>query len=515
MELRELTALELGAAIKRGEVSVKEAVQAALDAVSAQNGDLNAFITVTAQRALDRAERLQAGARDAQSPLYGVPMAIKDNICTRGVKTSCASKILGDFAPPYDAAVVDKLAQAGAVSLGKLNMDEFAMGSTSETSFYGPVKNPWDRSRVPGGSSGGGAAAVAAGMGWYAVASDTGGSIRQPASYCGVTGMKPTYGTVSRYGLVAYASSLDQIGPLCKDAADCAAILDILQGKDRRDGTSLDGNYGHLLAGLTGNVRGLKIGLPVDCFGDGLDGEVKAAVLAAADVLKSRGAEIIELFFPVMEYVVPTYYIIAAAEASSNLARFDGVKYGWRAEEYDGLADLYRKTRTQGFGAEVKRRILLGTFVLSAGYYDAYYKKALQAKAVIKDAFDRAFGRCDLLLTPVAPNTAPRLGGSLSDPLQMYLSDIYTVSVNLAGLPGLSIPCGFDSKGLPIGAQLIGPHFGESTLLNAAHAFQLDTDYHKRRPGDGSACRGAHCAPNQTNRGAQTVGTVRKGGGRP
>ena len=485
MKLRELTALELGAAIKLGEVSVKEAAQAALDAVSAQDGALNAFITVTAGGALEQAEKLQAGVKDAQSPLYGVPMAIKDNIATRGVKTSCASKILGDFAPPYNAAVVDRLAQAGAVSLGKLNMDEFAMGSTSETSFYGPVKNPWDLGCVPGGSSGGAAAAVAAGMGWYAIGSDTGGSIRQPASYCGVTGMKPTYGAVSRYGLIAYASSLDQIGPLCRDAADCAAILDVLMGKDPRDGTSLDGRYGGLLASLTGDVRGLKIGLPVDCYGDGLDSEVRDAVLAVADVLKSRGAEVVELPFSVMEYVVPAYYIIAAAEASSNLSRFDGVKYGWRAEGYEGLADLYRKTRTQGFGSEVKRRILLGTFVLSSGYYDAYYKKALQVKALIKDAFDKAFQQCDLLLTPVAPATAPRLGESLSDPLQMYLSDVYTVSVNLAGLPGLSMPCGFDAKGLPIGAQLIGPHFGEGVLLDAAHAFQLDTDYHKRTPKGG------------------------------
>ena len=485
MELTKLTALELGAAIKKGEVSVKEATQAALDAAAAQDGALNAFITVTGEQALERAEALQPGVKDTQSPLYGVPMAVKDNICTRGVKTSCASKILGDFAPPYDAAVVDTLAQAGAVSLGKLNMDEFAMGSTSETSFYGPVKNPWDLGRVPGGSSGGAAVAVAAGMGWYAIGSDTGGSIRQPASYCGVTGMKPTYGTVSRYGLIAYASSLDQIGPLCRDAADCAAILDVLQGKDAKDGTSLDGRYGRLLDGLTGDVKGLKIGLPVDCYGDGLDREVKSAVLAVADVLKARGAQVVELSFPVMEYVVPAYYIIAAAEASSNLSRFDGVKYGWRAGEYEGLTDLYRKTRTQGFGAEVKRRILLGTFVLSSGYYDAYYKKALQVKALIKEAFDKAFRQCDLLLTPVAPTTAPKLGESLSDPLQMYLSDIYTVSVNLAGLPGLSMPCGFDGKGLPIGAQLIGSHFGEGVLLNAAHAFQQGTDYHKRTPEGG------------------------------
>ena len=399
-------------------------------------------------------------------------MAIKDNICTRGIKTSCASKILGDFAPPYDAAVVERLARAGAVSLGKLNMDEFAMGSTSETSFYGPVKNPWDLERVPGGSSGGAAAAVAAGMGWYAIGSDTGGSIRQPASYCGVTGIKPTYGTVSRYGLIAYASSLDQIGPLCRDAADCAAVLDAVMARDPRDATSLDGDYGRLLEGLTGDIREMKIGLPGECFGAGLDGEVRDAVLGAAQVLKDRGAEVVELSFPVLEYAVPAYYIIAAAEASSNLARFDGVKYGWRAQGYDGLEDLYRKTRTQGFGAEVKRRILLGAFVLSSGYYDAYYLKALKVKALIKKAFDEAFQKYDVILGPVAPTTAPKLGESLKDPIKMYLGDIYTISVNLAGLPALSVPCGMDQKGLPIGAQLIGDCFLEKKILQAAYAYE-------------------------------------------
>ena len=361
------------------------------------------------------------------------------------------------------------------------------MGSTTETSCYGPTRNPWDRARVPGGSSGGAAAAVAEGDCWYAIGSDTGGSIRQPAAYCGVTGMKPTYGAVSRYGLIAYASSLDQMGPLARDAADCAAVLDAVMGKDPRDGTSLDVPTGGLLAGLTGDVRGMKVGIPADCFGDGLDPAVRRGVLQAAQVLKARGAELVEFDFPVMQYVIPTYYIIAAAEASSNLSRFDGVKYGWRAEGYEDLTDLYCRTRTQGFGAEVKRRILLGSFVLSAGYYDAYYKKALQVKGLIKKAFDQAFTQCDVMLTPVAPTTAPKLGESLSDPLQMYLSDIYTVSVNLAGLPGLSMPCGFDEKGLPIGCQLIGPPLGEAKVLNAAHAFQLDTDYHKRRPGQGQA----------------------------
>ena len=482
-EILNLTALQLGAAIRKGEVSPVEAARAALERIEATRSD-NAFVALTADAALQRAEDVgkKIAAGELTGPLAGVPLGIKDNICTKGVSTTCASKILTGFEPPYDATLVEKLDTLGAISLGKLNMDEFAMGSTTETSFYGPTHNPWDAGRVPGGSSGGAAAAVAARSCWYAIGSDTGGSIRQPAAYCGVTGIKPTYGTVSRYGLIAYASSLDQMGPLARDAADCAAVLDAVMGKDPRDGTSLDVPAGGLLAGLTGDVRGMKIGIPADCFGDGLDPEVKKGVLAVADVLKARGAEIVEFTFPVMEYVVPTYYIIAAAEASSNLSRFDGVKYGWRAESFEDLTDLYSKTRTEGFGAEVKRRILLGTFVLSSGYYDAYYKKALQVKGLIKQAFDDAFGKCDLMLTPVAPTTAPRIGESLSDPLQMYLSDIYTVSVNLAGLPGLSMPCGFDSKGMPIGAQLIGPALGEAKVLNAAHAFQLDTEYHKQSP---------------------------------
>ncbi|WP_186566117.1 Asp-tRNA(Asn)/Glu-tRNA(Gln) amidotransferase subunit GatA [Lawsonibacter celer] len=476
MDLCQLTALELAEKLKSGQVTQADAIAAAQARIAAAQPENNAFVTV--------ADEVSPTAGLSASPLAGVPMAYKDNICTKGVKTSCASKILGDFKPPYDATIVERLRAAGAVSLGKLNMDEFAMGSTSETSFYGPVKNPWDLSRVPGGSSGGAAAAVAAGEVWYAIGSDTGGSIRQPAAYCGVTGMKPTYGTVSRYGLIAYASSLDQMGPIARSAADCAAVLDLIQGRDPRDGTSLDAPAGGLLAGLTGDIRGRRVGIPADCFGDGLDGEVRRAVLAAADVLRARGAVVEEFPLPVIRYAVPAYYIIACAEASSNLSRFDGVKYGWRAEHYEDLTELYTKTRTEGFGSEVKRRILLGTFVLSTGYYDAYYKKALQVKAVIKSAFDEAFQKYDLLLTPVAPTTAPKLGESLSDPLQMYLSDIYTVSVNLAGLPGISVPCGFDAKGMPIGAQLIGPALGDGVVLNAAHAFQLETDYHKKAPAE-------------------------------
>lgn len=480
MSLFDLTALELGRAIRSGEVSPEEAAKAALEAIAAKQPENNAYITVLEERALARAKAL--GAKLPDHPLAGVPAGVKDNICTLGIKTSCASKILGEFAPPYNATVMERFEAAGGVMLGKLNMDEFAMGSTTETSFYGAAKNPWDLGRVPGGSSGGAAAAVAAGECWYALGSDTGGSIRQPASYCGVTGMKPTYGTVSRYGLIAYASSLDQIGPLARSAEDCAAVLDLIQGRDERDGTSLDVPAGGLLANLKTGLTGMKIGIPVDCYGEGLDPEVRERVLAVAEVLKARGAEVEECTLPVMEYVVPTYYIIAAAEASSNLSRFDGVKYGWRAEGYEDLTDLYCKTRTEGFGREVQRRILLGTFVLSTGYYDAYYKKALQVKAVIKQAFDEAFSKYDLLLTPVAPTTAPKLGESLDNPLQMYLSDIYTVSVNLAGLPAISMPCGFDGKGMPVGAQLIGAPLMEQKVLNAAHAYQQDTDYHKQTP---------------------------------
>ena len=475
-----LSALQLGRAIRSGEFSIPEVTQMALNAAGQDPN--NSFITLNAEQAMTRAEGLQRNRKEAESPLYGVPTALKDNICTRGVRTTCASRMLGEFIPPYCASVVELLAHAGTVSIGKTNMDEFAMGSTGETSFYGPVTNPWDSTCSAGGSSSGSAAAVAAGIVPFALGSDTGGSVRQPAAHCGLTGIKPTYGTVSRYGLIAHASSLDQIGPLCRDAADCAAVLDTIQMYDRHDSTSVQASCGNLLNGLNGDVRGLKVGLPVECFGDGLNAEVRRAVLSVAELLTSRGAIVKEFSFSSLSYVVPAYYIIACAEASSNLARYDGVKYGFRAKDYADLDELYRKTRTEGFGSEVKRRILLGTFVLSAGYYDAYYSKALQAKAMIQNEFQCAFQSFDLLLTPVTPTTAPKLN-SLTDPLQMYLGDIYTVAVNLAGLPALSMPCSFDQNGLPIGAQLIGPHFREQVVLNAAHAFQSETDFHARRCG--------------------------------
>jgi len=477
--LLDLTALELGAAIRAGEVTVPEAVRAAL----AVFGSGNAFITLDAQRAVDRAEELQRQVKGARSPVFGVPMALKDNICTAGLPTTCASVMLKGFYSPYDASVTELLRSAGTVCIGKTNMDEFGMGSTCETSAFGPVLNPWSPDRAAGGSSGGSAAAVARGGCWFALGSDTGGSVRLPAAWCGLTGIKPTYGTVSRYGLVAYASSFDQIGPICRDAADCAAVLDEIQGRDLRDSTSLPGDYGHLLNGLTGDIRGMRVGLPVQCFGDGLDDEVGKKVLAVADVLRERGAVVEECQLPGLEYAVSAYYVMACAQASSNLARYDGVRYGGREENCESLEELYVSSRTRGFGSEVKRRILLGTFVLSAGYYDAYYKKALSACGKIKNEFKALFERYDLLLTPVAPGPAPKLRESLNDPARMYLGDIYTVCANLAGLPALSMPCGMHSCGVPVGAQLIGPAFGEERILNVAYAYQQETDYHRKHPG--------------------------------
>lgn len=485
MNLTHLTALELGRAIASGDVTIPQATKAALEEITRRDQRLNSCITVLEEQAMERAETLQKGLKSGLSPLYGVPLLLKDNLCTQGVPTTCGSRLLEGYVPPYNATVVEKVQNAGGVCLGKGNLDEFAMGSTTETSYFGPTRNPWDESRVPGGSSGGCAAGVAAGFAWYALGSDTGGSIRQPAGYCGLTGLKPTYGTVSRYGLVAYASSLDQVGPLCRDAADCAAVLDLIQGKDRRDSTTVDGNYGGLLASLNGDIRGLRVGLPVECFGEGLGPQVAQRVQEVAQVLQHRGAVLTEVSIPELKQVIGAYYVLASAEASSNLARYDGVKYGFRAEKYKNLTQMYENTRSQGFGKEAKLRILLGTFVLSAGYYEAYYKKALAVKYQVSQGLERAFAACDVLLTPVTPNTAPKLGESFADPMKMYLSDLYTVPANLAGLPALSMPCGVDEQGLPVGAQLMGPRFGEQVLLNTAHAYQQETDYHKRVPRGG------------------------------
>ena len=479
MSLMNLTAVELGKKIKSKEVTVVEATKAALDAIDAKEEKVNSFVTVDREGALKRAEEVQKLIDDGKldGPLAGVPVAVKDNMCTEGMLTTCSSKILGNFVPTFTSEAVINLEKAGAVILGKTNMDEFAMGSTTETSAYGETKNPWNLEHVPGGSSGGSCAAVAAEECFYALGSDTGGSIRQPSSFCGVTGIKPTYGTVSRYGLIAYGSSLDQIGPVAKDVTDCATILEVIASHDEKDSTSVKRDDLDFTSALVDDVKGMKIGIPKDYFGEGLDSEVKDAVLNAAKVLEQKGAIVEEFDLSLVEYAIPAYYVIACAEASSNLARFDGVKYGYRTEEYDGLHNMYKKSRSEGFGAEVKRRIMLGSFVLSSGYYDAYYLKALRTKALIKKAFDDAFAKYDVILGPAAPTTAPKLGESLSDPLKMYLGDIYTISVNLAGLPGITVPCGMDSNGLPIGLQLIGDCFKEKNIIRAAYSFEQTREF--------------------------------------
>lgn len=479
MSLMSLTAVRLGEKIKNKEVSVLEAVQAALDAIEAKEAEVGSFVTVDREGALKRAAEVQEliDKGEIESPVAGVPVAVKDNMCTKGLLTTCSSKILGNYIPMYTAEAVLNLEKAGAVIVGKTNMDEFAMGSTTETSAFGATKNPWNTGNVPGGSSGGSCAAVAAEECPYALGSDTGGSIRQPSAFCGVTGIKPTYGTVSRYGLIAYGSSLDQIGPVAKDVTDCATILEIISSYDSKDSTSVKREDYNFTSALTDDVKGMKIGIPSDYFGEGLDGEVKEAVLNAAKELEKKGAVIEEFNLSLVDYAIPAYYIIACAEASSNLARFDGVKYGYRTENYNGLHNMYKKTRLEGFGAEVKRRIMLGSFVLSSGYYDAYYIKALKTKALIKKAFDKAFEKYDVILGPAAPSTAPELGQSLSDPLKMYLGDIYTISANLAGLPGITVPCGISSKKLPIGLQLLGNCFKEKNIIRAAYTFEQTREY--------------------------------------
>ena len=478
MDILAYSAVELSAAIKQGKVTAVDAMAAVLSRIDERERDINAYVTIDREQALKAAaavqEKIEKG--ELNGVLAGVPVAVKDNLCTEGMRTTCSSKILENFVPTFSAEAVVNLEKAGAVVIGKTNMDEFAMGSTTETSAYGVTRNPGNTDHVPGGSSGGSAAAVAAGECYFALGSDTGGSIRQPASFCGVVGLKPTYGTVSRYGLVAYGSSLDQIGPLTKNVADCAAVLEVIASHDIKDATSINRKEENkdtdFTAALVDDVKGMKIGIPRDYFGEGLDGEVKDAVLAAAKQLAAKGAVVEEFDLSLVAYAIPAYYTIAAAEASSNLERFDGIKYGYRAASFEGLHDMYKKTRSEGFGAEVKRRIMLGSFVLSSGYYDAYYLKALKVKAMIKNAFDDAFAKYDLILGPVAPTTAPRLGESLSDPLKMYLGDIYTISVNLAGLPAISLPCGKDSKGLPIGLQLIADSFQEKKLIQAAYTYE-------------------------------------------
>lgn len=474
MSILELTAVELGKKIKDKEITVVEATKAALEQIKAVESDVHGYVSYDEESALKRAEEVQKGINDGTytGPLAGVPMAIKDNICTKGYTTTCSSKILENFVPTYSAQAVENLIKEGVVFLGKTNMDEFAMGSTTETSAFAVTKNPWDTEHVPGGSSGGSCAAVAAGECFAALGSDTGGSIRQPSSYCGVTGIKPTYGTVSRFGLVAYASSLDQIGPIGKNAADCAALLETITSHDEKDSTSMERTDTDFTSAIGKDIRGMKIGIPKEYLSDGLDDDVRVAIEQCAAYLKECGADVEYFDLGLMEYTIPAYYVIAAAEASSNLERFDGVKYGYRAKEYEGLHDMYKRSRSEGFGPEVKRRIMLGSFVLSSGYYDAYYLKALKVRALIKKAFDDAFAKYDIILGPAAPTAAPKIGTSLSDPMKMYLSDIYTVAVNLAGLPGLTVPCSINEKGLPIGVQLLGDCFREKTLFAAASAIE-------------------------------------------
>lgn len=474
MEIRSLTAVELGKKIKAKEVTAEEAVQAVFDQIKKVEDQVHSFVTIDEEGARKRAAEVQKRINKGEltGPLAGVPVALKDNLCTKGLRTTCSSRILGNFIPGYTAEAVKKLEEAGAIIIGKTNMDEFAMGSTTETSAFGITKNPWNPAHVPGGSSGGSCAAVAAEECFFALGSDTGGSIRQPSAFCGVTGLKPTYGTVSRYGLIAYGSSLDQIGPVAKDVADCAAILETIASYDKKDSTSMKREDTDFTSALAEDISGMKIGVPRDYLGEGLDPEVKRAVLAASKELEQRGAVVEEFDLSLVEYAIPAYYVIACAEAGSNLARFDGVKYGYRTSEYEGLHNMYKKTRSEGFGPEVKRRIMLGSFVLSSGYYDAYYLKALKTKALIKEAFNKAFKEYDVILGPTAPATAPKLGESLKDPLNMYLGDIYTIAVNLAGLPGITLPCGQDSKGLPIGLQLIGDCFQEKKIIQAAYAYE-------------------------------------------
>ena len=473
-ELTERTIFEHAEALRKKEYSSVQLTQAYLEQIDKKDKTIGAYITVTADRAIESAKAFDEGrCSDSEiSPLAGIPCGIKDNMCTKGIKTTCASKMLGGYIPPYSAHVVEKLEKSGAVILGKLNMDEFAMGSTTENSAFKVCRNPLDTDRVPGGSSGGSAAAVAAREAVYTLGSDTGGSIRQPASFCGVVGMKPTYGSVSRYGLVAFASSLDQIGPITSTVLDNALVLNAIVGHDKRDATSVKRVYNDFTADIKNGVKGMKIGVPEEFFGEGISDDVKKAVLAAADTYRALGAELVSVSMPSIDYALSAYYVISSAEASSNLARFDGVRYGYRCDDYSNIDELYRKSRSEGFGSEVKKRIMLGTFALSSGYYDAYYKKALQVRSLVRKDFDEAFGKCDFIISPVAPTVAYKIGEKTGDSLQMYMGDAYSVPVNIAGIPALTLPCGIGEGGMPVGMQLIGPAFSEGLLYRAGFAFE-------------------------------------------
>jgi aspartyl-tRNA(Asn)/glutamyl-tRNA(Gln) amidotransferase subunit A len=484
-DLLQLSISQASDLLARKQVSSVELTNAVLERIRASDGDLHSFITVTDELALSQARQADARrAEGGQGPLLGIPVGIKDMILTRGVRTTAGSRILSDFVAPYDATVTRRLFDAGAVCVGKLNCDEFAMGSSTENSAFGVTRNPWNRERVPGGSSGGSAAAVAARQCFASLGTDTGGSIRQPAACCGVVGIKPTYGRVSRYGVIAYASSLDQVGPMARTVGDCARMLGVIAGHDAHDSTSQNMPVPDYLAGLEGGVKGLRVGIPKEYFVEGMQPEVDQAVRAAVRQLEQLGALVSEVSLPHTEYAVPTYYLIATAEASSNLARYDGIRFGLREAESEGLLTMYCRTRGAGFGTEVKRRIMLGTYALSAGYYDAYYLKAQRVRTLIRRDFERVFATQDIIVTPTAPTTAFRFAEKTSDPLQMYLSDIFTISINLAGLPGVSLPCGFDGSGLPIGLQIVGRPFDEARVFQAAHAYEQATDWWRRSPSD-------------------------------
>ena len=484
MDLYSLTLTEVAKKIKNKEVTIKEVLDSVYARIKEVEPKVDAYLTLTQEMAYDRADKLQQRLDNGEDIgiLGGVPVAIKDNICTNGVKTTCASKMLNNFTPIYSATVVKKLEEAGAIIVGKTNMDEFAMGSSTETAFAKNTKNPWDLTRVPGGSSGGSAAAVSADMAFASLGSDTGGSIRQPASYCSVVGLKPTYGLVSRFGLIAFASSLDQIGPFAKTVEDAALMLNVLAGYDKMDTTSANLEKVDYTEALVNDIKGKVVGIPTDFITDGINKDVRAAYDEAIETLKNAGAEIKEITLEYAKYSLATYYIIATAEASSNLGRYDGIKYGYRTSDFNDLDELYRKSRTEGFGPEVKRRIMLGTYVLSSGYYDAYYKRAQQVRTLIVENFKKAFEECDVIMIPTAPNTAFKFGAHDASPLEMYLEDIYTVPVNMAGLPGISVPGGFDTNGMPIGIQFIAKAFDEKNLLQVAYAFEQNTTYHNEKP---------------------------------